>query len=427
VDDEVGVIAQNPLTLLIAFDADSVFALFLQSLLDGICDGLRLPRIAGGANHEFVGKSGDLSQVKNSDVCGFSVFGGPDGNLPAGKTRRFFFSADLLSVDVVRCQVIGMWQNSPLSLSYYRNRVFYRFAALAAVSAFTLLARPASPADSVSLPEPPKTEIAQTPASVPQLQPDMGDAGVVRAQQDIERIQMLINQGALPAIRLRKAQEDLEIAKDMSILRLNIYSKDLLPEQADQMVVVAQRIVLRRQRSLIEMQQLVSSGVISRAEAESAGADFERSQTELRLAETRAKLIQQIAETLRIEKGIASLEMQVETHPDWAGKMYTKYDGRGIFTPADLQKVSLAFASRFGRTLPISADGETAVHRSLGFDHRGRVDVAVSPDQPEGAWLMHFLETNKIPYFAFRMAIPGKATGAHIHLGPQSTRLSVSY
>jgi hypothetical protein len=306
--------------------------------------------------------------------------------------------------------------------------VFYRFAALAAVSAFTLLARPAgSPADPVSPPDPPKAEIPQTRVAIPQLQPDMDDPGVVRAQQDIERIQTLINQGALPSIRIRKAQEDLEIARDMSILRLNIYSKDLLPEQADQMVVVAQRIVLRRQRSLIEMQQLVSSGVISRAEAESAGADFERSQTELHLAETRAKLIQQIAETLRIERGIASLEMQVESHPDWAGKVYTRYDGRGIFTPADLQKVSLAFASRFARTLPISADGETAVHRSFGFDHRGRVDVAVSPDTPEGAWLMHFLEANKIPYFAFRMAVPGKATGAHIHLGPQSTRLALSY
>jgi hypothetical protein len=337
-----------------------------------------------------------------------------------------------------------MWQNSPLRLSYYRRRVFYRSAALAALSAFSLLARPAevppgnagsvvvkTPAAELPKTELPKTEdpteASQPVGTVSQLQPDMDDQGVVRAQQDIERIRVLIRQGALPMIRLRKAQEDLEIAKDMSILRQNIYAQDLLPDQADQMVIVAQRIVLRRQRSLIEMQQLVSSGLISRSEAESAGADFDRSQTELRLAETRAKLIQQIAETLRIEKGIASLEAQVEAHPDWAGKVYTRYDGRGIFTPADLQKVSLAFATRFARTMPISADGATALHRSLGFDHRGRVDVAVSPDQPEGAWLMHFLEANKIPYFAFRMAVPGKATGAHIHIGPQSTRISVSF
>ena len=24
---------------------------------------------------------------------------------------------------------------------------------------------------------------------------------------------------------------------------------------------------------------------------------------------------------------------QVETHPEWAGKVYTRYDGRGIFSP----------------------------------------------------------------------------------------------
>lgn len=297
--------------------------------------------------------------------------------------------------------------------------MFYRIAAVAALSVIALCAQ----SEGVEAPKADPVPVV----TGPQLQPDMEDPGVVRAQQDIDRIRILIGQGALPMVRLRKAQEDLEIAKDMSILKQNIYSKDLLPEQADQMVFVAQRIVLRRQRSLLEMQQLVSSGVISRAEAETAGADFERSQTELHLAETRARLIQQIAETLRIEKSIATLETQVEFHPDWAGKVYTKYDGRGIFTPSDLQKVALAFTAKFNRALPISADGETAVHRSLGFDHRGRVDVAVSPDQPEGLWLMHFLETNKVPYIAFRMAVPGKATGAHIHMGPSSTRLAMSY
>ncbi|HXJ44767.1 MAG TPA: hypothetical protein VNH18_36105, partial [Bryobacteraceae bacterium] len=92
-----------------------------------------------------------------------------------------------------------------------------------------------------------------------------------------------------------------------------------------------------------------------------------------------------------------------------------------------IQGISAAYMSHFARPLPISADGATAVHRSLGFDHRGRVDVAVNPDQPEGLWLMKFLETNRIPYIAFRMAIPGKATGAHIHIGPQSPRYVGSY
>ncbi|HYA17233.1 MAG TPA: hypothetical protein VEF06_07195, partial [Bryobacteraceae bacterium] len=88
--------------------------------------------------------------------------------------------------------------------------------------------------------------------------------------------------------------------------------------------------------------------------------------------------------------------------------------------------VEFAFAGKFSRPLPISADGETAVHRSFGFDHRGRIDVALSPDQPEGIWLMKFLEQKHIPYFAFRAAVPHKATGAHIHLGPESTRLAAT-
>jgi len=86
--------------------------------------------------------------------------------------------------------------------------------------------------------------------------------------------------------------------------------------------------------------------------------------------------------------------------------------------------VSAAFEHRFLKPLPVSAMGETAVHRALGFDHRGRVDVALIPDQPEGVWLRQYLEARRIPYFAFWQASPGKATGAHIHIGPESTRLS---
>jgi hypothetical protein len=45
------------------------------------------------------------------------------------------------------------------------------------------------------------------------------------------------------------------------------------------------------------------------------------------------------------------------------------------------------------------------------------------PDAPEGVWLRDFLTRNRIPYFAFRHAVPGKATGAHIHIGPGSSRI----
>jgi hypothetical protein len=49
--------------------------------------------------------------------------------------------------------------------------------------------------------------------------------------------------------------------------------------------------------------------------------------------------------------------------------------------------------------------------------------VALNPDQAEGVWLREYLETRRVPYFAFRAAIPGKSTAPHIHIGPPSTRL----
>jgi hypothetical protein len=91
---------------------------------------------------------------------------------------------------------------------------------------------------------------------------------------------------------------------------------------------------------------------------------------------------------------------------------------------SEFRRVEAAFYSRFSKTLPVSAMGETAVHRAMGFDHRDRVDVAIHPDLPEGLWLRQFLMQNQIPYFAFRQAVPGKATGPHIHIGPISSRIA---
>jgi hypothetical protein len=296
--------------------------------------------------------------------------------------------------------------------------VLLRFAALTALSITFLFGQAEAPT--------PAQTSADTPAVLSRLRADESDPLVVRARERSEQIRKLVSAGALPLMRLKKAQDEVQDALDMSLLRQSLYIKDLLPEEADQMVLVAQRMVIRRQRSLLEMQELVSAGILARSEAETSTADFDRAKQELDWAKSRATLVEEIAENARIQKGIAALEVQAESHPDWAGKVYTHYEGNGVFTPADLQRLEVDYAGKFAMKLPISADGETAVHRSLGFDHRGRVDVALLPDQPEGEWLMRYLEAKKIPYFAFRTAVPGKATGAHIHVGPQSTKLALT-
>ena len=246
------------------------------------------------------------------------------------------------------------------------------------------------------------------------------DPAVARAKANVEQMKALVESGALPRVRLARAEEAVADARDVAFLRQTLYGQDLTAEQADEMVAVAQRRLERRQQSADEQQKLVTEGVISRAEMGTTLDEVDRSRKELDWAVSRAKLVRELAEMAKAEQ---ALQRNLENSPAEAPKIAERYDGNGMFSDAIFLKVETAFERRFLKTLPISAMGETAVHRSLGFDHRNRVDVAVVPDQPEGVWLRKFLVANRIPYFAFRAAVAHKATGAHIHLGPQSTRI----
>lgn len=80
------------------------------------------------------------------------------------------------------------------------------------------------------------------------------------------------------------------------------------------------------------------------------------------------------------------------------------------------------FRSRFGRSLPVSAFGQSRTHDRMGFDHRNAFDVPIHPDSVEGRSLIAFLRTQNIPFNAFRKAVRGAATGPHIHVGRPSPR-----
>jgi len=100
-----------------------------------------------------------------------------------------------------------------------------------------------------------------------------------------------------------------------------------------------------------------------------------------------------------------------------------RYNGTTRWLLADVVKVQGFFALRFHQALPISAYGQTPVHDQLGFDHRNSIDVAVSPDSAAGKTLMEYLRSAGISFIAFRHAVRGSATGAHIHIGYPSKRI----
>jgi hypothetical protein len=101
-----------------------------------------------------------------------------------------------------------------------------------------------------------------------------------------------------------------------------------------------------------------------------------------------------------------------------------RYNGPAHWALSDASKVESFFASKFRHALPISAFGQTAVHDHMGFDHRNAMDVALNPDSSEGQALMAYLRSAGIPFIAFRYAVAGSATGAHIHIGYPSHRLA---
>ena len=246
------------------------------------------------------------------------------------------------------------------------------------------------------------------------------DPEVARAQIELNRIRVMVETGALPRVQLQKAETAVADAEDAVTIRKSIYNQDLTQDQADELVAAASRRFERRKKAFDDAKNLVDLGVMPSQSLTNPLQEMDFARKEYDLAETRAKLAQQALEMAEAEEAV---QAQLAAHHSVMPNIADRFDGDGIFTPQILQRVETAFASHFGKPLPVSANGETAVHRSLGFDHRGRVDVAVHPDQPEGVWLREYLMQHRIPFFAFRQAVPGKATGAHIHMGPMSTRI----
>jgi len=99
-----------------------------------------------------------------------------------------------------------------------------------------------------------------------------------------------------------------------------------------------------------------------------------------------------------------------------------RFNGGGLWSLAEAPKIEKFFAQMFGRALPVTAFGQTTTHDRLRFDHRNAMDVAVHPDSSEGRSLVFYLRQAGIPFIAFKGAMPGASTGAHIHIGRPSAR-----
>ncbi|HEY1127417.1 MAG TPA: hypothetical protein VGF83_06625 [Actinomycetota bacterium] len=183
---------------------------------------------------------------------------------------------------------------------------------------------------------------------------------------------------------------------------------------------------LARRNELAELRQdLYERGVLSRREFEEgqrAQLEAQKSVEDTRRAMSDADRMMSEARTAESLARLAPLARGgYEETPG-----LVRYNGTAAWSlPGDLPRLQQFFLARFGRPLPISALGQTALHDRMGFDHRNALDVAVHPDSPEGRALMEHLRLAGIPFIAAWGAIPGSTSGAHIHVGQPSPRFTV--
>jgi len=235
--------------------------------------------------------------------------------------------------------------------------------------------------------------------------------GVAEARRELERVQWLVEAGNLPPSKAAEARENLNDAIDDDVLS-GVFAAPVRAElftekQGSDLLDAAERRVARARAKLARMDELIANDTAPKGSRGPLEAEWNSRGETLARAKDLVSLLSQIAAMAR-----------AELHP-----AEEKTAGAHLMAPDELRALAFSYERKFGEALPISANGVTAVHKAMGLDHTGRIDVAVMPDSPEGRWLREYLSNRAIPYFAFRTAVPGKATAPHIHIGPASTRL----
>ncbi|HEX5604551.1 MAG TPA: hypothetical protein VFX63_18445 [Pyrinomonadaceae bacterium] len=183
---------------------------------------------------------------------------------------------------------------------------------------------------------------------------------------------------------VKKAEEKLEQSK--KLLAEGLIPKTQL-EEYERALAVAKQKVAETNRSMTSADEQVAA-VLVEAEAN-----------------------EQIAKNLRLAK-----QGLVRT------AAFTRYTGAGGWNLGDSWKIQRFFYDTFNKQLPIAVFGQGPIHDRWRLDHHNAMDIQLHPDGVEGRALLEFLQKNGIPYLAFRSAIPGTATGPHIHIGRPSHR-----
>lgn len=222
------------------------------------------------------------------------------------------------------------------------------------------------------------------------------------------------------------AEEIKELNDAASQSRENLINASNTYRESLERLLALQKQDEQRASELVEKRkQLLDLGIIAKKQVD---------ESEQLLADAKGR----IAETVKQIESVDGLVAEVNAADQLAQLppeqpmgtfrstgLLVRFVGTTRWNLSDFGKVDAFYRLKYGKPLPVSAFGQSETHNRLGFDHHNALDVALQPDSAEGQALIGFLENQGISFIAIRGAIPGSATGAHIHIGPESRRIFV--
>jgi hypothetical protein len=192
----------------------------------------------------------------------------------------------------------------------------------------------------------------------------------------------------------------------------------------DKLIASYQKSVVRAEARLAQSKALFDQGLISKVQ-------LRENEVALSLAQERVSDAQRQMADADTQIATALVEAQAEAQ---MAKLrlrkgglvnttsYIRYNGAANWVLSESWKIQSFFLDTFKKPLPVAVLGQGAIHDRWRLDHRNAMDISLHPDGVEGQTLINFLRKNGIPFLAFRAAIPGTATGPHIHIGRPSHR-----
>lgn len=193
----------------------------------------------------------------------------------------------------------------------------------------------------------------------------------------------------------------------------------------ERLLAIYEGRVKKNEETLELSRKLLAEGLISKNQVE---------ENERALTAAKNEVIEVQRQLTNADAQVAAIFVETEAEKEIAKNLrlarqrlvrtasFTRFTGVPGWGLVEAWKVQRFFSAAFNKQLPIAVFGQGAIHDRWRLDHRNAMDVSIHPDSVEGQALLNFLQKNGIPYLAFRAAIPGTATGPHIHIGRPSHR-----